>query len=91
MPPWPLSRPEMYVTASVQSGWAVGWGIAALIATWFFTVLPQETAWRALFWVGLTPALLVFFVRRYVDEPTVFKQTQEIEKLAKQLKTYARP
>ena len=28
------------------------------------------------FWVGLTPALLVFFVRRHVKEPPVFAQTQ---------------
>jgi MFS family permease len=61
---------------AMQSGWAIGWGVAALMATLFFSYLPQEVAWRALFWVGLTPALLVFFVRRYVEEPPVFKQTQ---------------
>lgn len=62
---------------AMQSGWAVGWGIAALLATWFFSTLPTETAWRALFWVGITPALLVFFVRRFVDEPPVFAETQK--------------
>jgi MFS family permease len=62
---------------AMQSGWAIGWGVAALMATLFFSIFPQETAWRALFWVGLTPALLVFFVRRMVDEPRVFAQTQQ--------------
>jgi MFS family permease len=62
---------------SVQSGWAIGWAIAAVMATWFFSVLPQETAWRALFWVGLLPAFLVFFVRRFVDEPKIFTATQD--------------
>ena len=57
---------------SVQSGWAIGWAIAALMATWLFSVFPTETAWRALFWVGLLPAILVFFIRRFVDEPKVF-------------------
>lgn len=61
---------------SMQSGWAVGWGLAALLATLFFSIMSQETAWRALFWVGLTPALLVFFIRRMVDEPEVFVATQ---------------
>ncbi|RTL69197.1 MAG: MFS transporter [Hyphomicrobiales bacterium] len=61
---------------SMQSGWAVGWGLAAILATLFFSIMSQETAWRALFWVGLTPALLVFFIRRVVDEPEVFKATQ---------------
>jgi MFS family permease len=62
---------------SVQSGWAIGWAIAAIMATWFFSVLPQDTAWRALFWVGILPAFLVFFVPRFVDEPKVFKATQD--------------
>ena len=62
---------------TLQSGWPVGWGAAALLATLFFSVLPQEVAWRALFWVGLTPALLVFFVRRFVKEPPVFAQTRQ--------------
>src|ERR1700730_6281150 len=62
---------------AMQSGWAIGWGIAALLATVFFTIFPQEIAWRVLFWVGLTPALLIFFLRRFVDEPPIFTQTRE--------------
>jgi len=62
---------------SVQSGWAIGWGVAALLSTVLFTLLPQDTAWRALFWIGLLPAFLVFFVRRFVDDPPVFKAAQE--------------
>src|SRR5215470_1282542 len=58
---------------SVQSGWAIGWGLAAIMATLAFSLLPEDTAWRALFWVGLLPAFLVFFVRRFVDEPPVYK------------------
>lgn len=71
-------RPEHRGKAvgAVQSGWAVGWGIAALLATVLFWLVPAETAWRVLFWIGITPAALVFFVRRFVDEPTVFAATQ---------------
>ena len=61
---------------TMQSGWPVGWGAAALLATLFFSVFSQDVAWRALFFVGLTPALLVF-VRRYVKEPPVFAETQK--------------
>jgi MFS family permease len=56
----------------MQAGWALGWGAAALLYALFFTVLPAETAWRALFLVGIIPALLVFYVRRYVEEPAVY-------------------
>jgi MFS family permease len=72
-----IIRPENRGKAvgAMQSGWAVGWGMAALLATLFFSLLPTELAWRALFWVGVTPALLVLFVRRAVDEPPVYMQT----------------
>ncbi|HLH98531.1 MAG TPA: MFS transporter [Xanthobacteraceae bacterium] len=60
----------------MQSGWALGWAVAACLATLFFYALPQEWAWRALFWSGLTPALLVLFVRRFVEEPPIFAQTR---------------
>ncbi len=59
---------------TVQSAWAWGWGAAAILATIIFQVLPQEIAWRALFFVGILPALLVFYIRTRVPEPTVFKE-----------------
>lgn len=61
---------------TMQSGWAIGWGLAALLATAFLSYFPPDIAWRALFWVGLTPALLVFFIRSRVDEPEIFEKTQ---------------
>jgi MFS family permease len=62
---------------AMQSGWAIGWGVAAVMATLLLNTLPPEVAWRALFWVGLTPAVLVFYVRRFVEEPPVFAATQK--------------
>ncbi len=47
---------------TVQGGWAIGWGISALFYTLFFAVLPSWLAWRAMFWVGLLPALLAFCI-----------------------------
>ena len=72
-----IIRPENRGKAvgAMQSGWAIGWGLAALLATLFFSFMPTELAWRGLFWVGVTPALLVLFVRRAVDEPPVYMQT----------------
>jgi MFS family permease len=58
----------------VQSAWAWGWGAAAILATIIFQVFPQEIAWRALFFVGILPALLVFYIRTKVPEPPVFKE-----------------
>jgi MFS family permease len=64
---------------TVQGGWAVGWGIAAICYTVLFSVLPAATAWRAMFWIGILPALLVFYIRRNVPEPEVFSQTRARE------------
>jgi MFS family permease len=74
-----IIRPENRGKAvgAMQSGWAIGWGLAAILATLFFSIMPAEIAWRALFWVGVTPALMVFFVRRAVDEPAVFTKTRD--------------
>lgn len=58
----------------VQSGWAVGWAAAALLYIATFAVLPADIAWRVMFWVGLTPAGLVVWLRRHVSEPDLFTQ-----------------
>jgi MFS family permease len=57
---------------TVQSAWAWGWGAAALLATAAFQLLPQEYAWRVMFFLGLLPAVAIFFLRRLVAEPAVF-------------------
>jgi MFS family permease len=60
----------------MQGGWALGWGTAAVLYAIFSSVLPPENAWRALFLIGIAPALLVFFIRRYVEEPPVYLESK---------------
>lgn len=60
----------------VQSAWAVGWAAAALCFWGAYSLLEPETAWRALFWIGVLPALLIVYIRRNIDEPEVFKAAQ---------------
>ena len=66
-----LVRPQHRGRAvgTVQSGWALGWGAAAILYAFYFSVLPAALAWRALFWTGILPALLILYVRRRVREP----------------------
>lgn len=56
---------------SVQSGWALGWGAAVLMQAALFSFVPSDVAWRWMFAIGAVPALLIFFLRRYVEEPAV--------------------
>jgi MFS family permease len=62
----------------VHSGWAVGWGAAAVLYTALFSLLPESIAWRILFGAGVLPALAVFYVRRFVDEPAMFVASQRL-------------
>ncbi|MBB5062045.1 MFS transporter [Granulicella mallensis] len=59
---------------TVQGGWAIGWGIAALFYTLFFAVLSPNMAWRAMFWIGLAPVVLAIYVRKNVQEPEIYKE-----------------
>lgn len=63
---------------TVQSGWALGWGLAAIAYTVLFNVAPAAIAWRAMFWIGILPAFLVFYIRRNVPEPEVFRETRNV-------------
>lgn len=71
---------------SVQSGWAVGWGLAVLSQAVLYSLLPAEAAWRWMFAVGALPALLVFYIRREVTEPEIAAATR-----ARQAATGNRP
>jgi MFS family permease len=55
----------------VQTGWAIGWGTAALLFTILSANLPDALTWRVMFWIGLAPAGLVFWIRRFVEEPAI--------------------
>lgn len=58
----------------MQSGYAVGGLIASLIAG----PIIQAYGWRPLFFVGIIPAFLVYWIRRHVEEPDIYKEAQEV-------------
>ncbi len=69
---------------TVQSGWAIGWGAAALLYTLAFSLLPEDWAWRSLFWIGVIPAFLVLYIRKNVPEPEIFQRAQRDQQTKKQ-------
>ncbi len=60
----------------VQTGWAIGWGASALVYTVLYAFLPEALAWRILFAIGLLPAVFVFWIRRHIDEPDIFRDAR---------------
>ena len=57
--------------AFVQSAWAIGYGLAALVN---LLVMPIW-GWRSVFFVGVLPALLTLWIRRKVEEPELWHRT----------------
>src|ERR1700734_4214073 len=57
----------------MQTGAAIGPGAAALVYGGLYAVLPEAIAWRALFAIGLLPALLVLWIRRSIPESEAFE------------------
>ena len=52
----------------MQSCWAIGYGLAAIVVA---IVLPRF-GWRAVFFVGIVPALFTLWIRRSVKEPEMW-------------------
>ena len=55
----------------MQSSWAIGYALAAFVVA----VVMPIAGWRAVFFVGVLPALLTLWIRRGVEEPEVWKST----------------
>jgi MFS family permease len=68
---WP-DRHRAKALAFMQSAWAIGFALAAIVS-----YLVQSVAglpWRAVFFVGIGPALMTLWVRRRVEEPAVWRR-----------------
>jgi len=57
----------------MQSCWAIGYGAAALVVG---LVLPTY-GWRAVFFVGILPALFTLWIRRNLEEPEMWRRSRQ--------------
>ncbi len=62
----------------MQSCWAIGYGAAAIVTA---LVLPTY-GWRAVFLVGILPALFTLWIRQYVREPEMWQQSRARDRVA---------
>jgi MFS family permease len=62
--------------AFVQSAWAIGYGLAALVN---LIVMPIW-GWRGVFFVGVLPALFTIWIRQRVDEPKIWHETKPADR-----------
>ena len=96
---WPREH-RGKVIGMVQSGWGIGYILAAVLATLIipnfkegvtytiplidYSIDGLDLGWRILFLIGVLPAFLVFYIRRHLDEPEVWKIATELRKEKKQ-------
>ncbi|MFC3580060.1 MFS transporter [Sphingomonas hylomeconis] len=69
---WP-ARHRAKVMAWVQSAFATGYALAAIVAA----LLLPHIGWRGVFFFGLVPALFAFWVRRHTPEPEIWLKQKE--------------
>ncbi len=62
----------------LQGGYSWGFIISAMVFTFVYPTLTQygELSWRAMFWIGIGPALLVLWIRKKVPESPVWLERQ---------------
>jgi MFS family permease len=68
---WP-SHLRAKAIAMVQSSWAIGYALAALVA-WFVL---QRWNWRVVFFVGVLPALVTLWIQSEVPESEMWREHQ---------------
>src|SRR5512146_733048 len=67
--------------AVVQSSWAFGYAAAALVAG----IVLRYYDWRAVFFVGVAPALVTLWIRKGVPESEMWKEHRRLAQEAKLL------
>ncbi len=66
---WPASS-RGRALGFMQSGWAIGYAVAVLVAG----VIQPRYGWRAVFFVGIAPALFALWIQRSVKEPEIWQR-----------------
>jgi MFS family permease len=62
--------------AFVQSAWAIGYGLAALVNM----IAMPIWGWRGVFFVGVLPALFTLWIRRSIEDPPVWRSADHAER-----------
>jgi MFS family permease len=68
---WP-DRHRAKALAFVQSAWAIGFALAAVVS--YLVQSVAGLSWRAVFFVGILPALATLWIRRRVHEPEIWQR-----------------
>ncbi|MFZ0594394.1 MAG: MFS transporter [Bryobacteraceae bacterium] len=74
---WP-SAWRARAMAIVQSSWAIGYALAAVVAG----IVMARGSWRWVFFIGVLPAALIFWIQHDVPEPDLWRSHKQAARLA---------
>ncbi len=75
METWPV-RSRGFMAGVLQASW----GLGALLSSLAYGLLYDSIGWRGLLIMGVLPALLVIYIRRYVKEPEIWAKNRAIQR-----------
>ena len=88
---WPAAHRNKAISI-MQSGWAIGYIAAALLAALILGgAWAGNESWRLLFLVGIVPAFLVIWIRRNIHEPPRRIATQSQDQHRNPFRTIVTP
>jgi SHS family lactate transporter-like MFS transporter len=71
METWP-ARSRGFMGGVLQGSWGIGFLLSSAVYGLFFNYI----GWRGMLWVGVLPAVVVLWVRRYVKEPEIWTENR---------------
>ena len=78
METWP-QRSRGFMGGIMQGSWGVGF----LLSSGIYAVFYNYIGWRGMLWVGVLPALSVFYVRYFVKEPPIWAENRRLQRAEK--------
>jgi len=78
MESWP-ARSRGLMSGMLQGSWALGFLLSSAVYGLFY----NSIGWRGMLWIGILPALVVLYIRKFVKEPAVWKENREKQRLQK--------
>jgi MFS transporter, SHS family, lactate transporter len=75
METWP-TRSRGFMGGVLQGSWGIGF----MISSGIYGLLFNSIGWRGMLWVGVLPALSVFYVRKFVKEPEVWVENRRLQR-----------
>jgi SHS family lactate transporter-like MFS transporter len=76
METWP-QRSRGFMGSVLQGSW----GLGALLSSAAYALLFDSIGWRGLLLIGVLPALLIVYIRKYVKEPEIWVENRRKQRL----------